>query len=225
MMPMPSVPEGLSVGGQPIWADIAFWVFAVCSVGFGYRVFKSQSMVRATLALLGSFANVGAIILLMAANYLGVALIFMMTVEMTVMVLFMVAFMMNPAGLNPMQMVHQPKVAACAGWVTFIAGGGLAAFADLPRRSLSGIGDPTAALGTELLGDSMLVFETVGVTLLATMVGAVVLSSKRSRFGAQSGDEGSLPPMLDPVLGIYPEGVLPRPASGEHSMDMGSGAG
>ena len=41
-MPMPSVSEGLSVGGQPIWADIAFWVFAACSVGFGYRVFKSQ---------------------------------------------------------------------------------------------------------------------------------------------------------------------------------------
>ena len=31
----------------------------------------------------------------------------MMAVEMMVMALFMVMFMMNPAGLNPMQMVHQ----------------------------------------------------------------------------------------------------------------------
>ena len=45
-------------------------------------------------------------------------------------------------------------------------------------------------LGIELLGDSMLIFETAGVTLLATMVGAVVLSSRSGRFGAA--DEGSL---------------------------------
>jgi NADH:ubiquinone oxidoreductase subunit H len=39
----------------------------------------------------------------------------MMIGEMMIMVMFMVAFMMNPAGLNPMSMVHQPRVAAGAG--------------------------------------------------------------------------------------------------------------
>ena len=49
-------------------------------------------------------------------------------------------------------------------------------------------------LGIELLGDSMLVFESAGVALLATMIGAVVLSSRSGRYGAA--DAGSLPPPL-----------------------------
>lgn len=216
----------LSVDGRPVWVVVAFWAFAVAAVGCGYRVFRTQSMVRATLALLGSFVNVGAIMLLMAANYLGFALIFMMTVEMTVMILFMVAFMMNPAGLNPMEMVHQPKIAAGAGWLTFIAGSALSLTGEFPRRVAVGTVDPTAALGNELLGDSMLVFETVGVTLVATMIGAVVLSSRRNRFGDDAGDSGSLPPSLDPVDGGYPEGVLPEPGGGmDHDHYMHTGAG
>ena len=212
---------GLSVDGRPGWVVVAFWVFAVGAVGCGHRVFRTQSMVRATLLLLGSFVNVGAIMLLMAANYLGFALIFMMTVEMTVMIVFMVAFMMNPAGLNPMQMVHQPRVAAVAGSVTFAGGVAIAVLGDFPRRRVVDLGDPTAALGSELMGGSMLVFETVGVTLLATMVGAVVLSSSRNRFAAGAGvaDEGSLPPVLDPATGAYPTGVL----AGDDASDGGAG--
>ena len=42
----------------------------------------------------------------------------------------------------------------------------------------------------------MLVFETAGVTLLATMVCAVVLSSSRGRFG--DGYDGSVAPPLEP---------------------------
>jgi len=42
----------------------------------------------------------------------------------------------------------------------------------------------------------MLIFETAGVTLLATMVGAVVLSSRPGRFG--DSDAGAVPPGLQP---------------------------
>ena len=37
------------------------------------------------------------------------------------MAIVMVMFMMNPAGLNPMVMVHQNRVAAIAGVVAFLA--------------------------------------------------------------------------------------------------------
>src|SRR3546814_18148108 len=50
--------------------------------------------------------------------------------------------------------------------------------------------------GVELLGNSMLIFETAGITLLATMVGTVILSSRSGRYGPA--DEGSLPPPLTP---------------------------
>lgn len=172
-----------------------FWVLAATAVVTGWRVFRTDSMVRASFSLLASFVAVGAIMLMLSAPYLGFATIFMMAVEMLVMALFMVMFMMNPAGLNPMNMVHQHAFAVGAGVVTF---GGLAALAlaaDLPARPAPDTGDPIARLGRELLSDSMLVFESAGVTLLATMICTVVLSSRSGRFGAA--DTGSRPPPLE----------------------------
>ena len=178
------------------WIDLAFYVLAGIAVVSGWRVFRTDSMVRASFLLLLSFLAVGAVMLLLGAIYLGVALFFMMAVEMLVMALFMVMFMMNPAGLNPMNMVHQPRLAAAAGGVAFVALAGMALVADFPERTPAANADVVRALGTELLGDSMLVFESAGVALLATMIGVVVLSARTGRFGPS--DEGSCPPGLVP---------------------------
>jgi len=176
--------------------DVAFYCLAAIAVYSGWRVFRTDSMVRASFLLLLSFLAVGAIMLLLGAVYLGVALFFMMAVEMMVMALFMVMFMMNPAGLNPMSMVHQPRLAAGAGGVAFVALAGMALVADFPEPATAVTADPVADLGTELLGDSMLVFESAGVALLATMIGVVVLSARTGRFGPA--DDGSRPPGLVP---------------------------
>lgn len=177
--------------------DIAFWVFGAASVWFGWRVFRTDSMVRASFALLASFLNVGAILVLLLAEYLGVALFFMMAIEMSVMALFMVAFMMNPAGLNPMAMVHQHRVAIGAGLVGAVGLATVAVAGTFPDRPITDASGSIRALGTELLGPSMLIFESAGVALLATMIGAVVLSARSSRFGGPA-DEGSAPPPIDP---------------------------
>jgi NADH-quinone oxidoreductase subunit J len=176
--------------------DVAFVVFSAAALVTGFRVFRTDSMVRATFLLLASFLNVGAILVLLSAEYLGTALWFMMTVEMVVMALFMIMFMMNPAGLNPMQMVHQPRVAAIAGAIGALGLWAIALFADFPDRPVDTTASTTRELGTELLGPSMLVFESAGVTLLATMVCAVVLSAARGRFG--DGVTGSVAPPVEP---------------------------
>ncbi len=180
-----------------LWMDIAFWIFSLASIWFGWRVFCADSMVRASFSLLASFLNVGALMILLLAEYLGVALFFMMAVEMTVMVLFMVAFMMNPAGLNPMMMVHRHKLSiafGCGAALLLIA---VAVFGDFPLRPVNNVADSIRLLGTEMLGDSMLIFETAGVALLATMLGAIILSSRSSRFHSPA-DQGSRPPAIDP---------------------------
>jgi NADH-quinone oxidoreductase subunit J len=212
----------VSPAESPLWADVAFWGFAVLAVVCGHRVFRTDSMVRSAFFLLASFLDVGAILVLLAAPYLGVALLFMMTVEMMVMAVFMVAFMMNPAGLNPMNMVHQPRLAAAAGILVFVGGGAVALFGEFPDRPVPTGLDSVASLGHELLGGSMLIFETVGVTLLATMIGAVVLASRRSRFGEEAGDDGSLPPSLDPDGERYPAGVLVAQGDGHGPVDHGA---
>lgn len=208
----------MNLAHPPLVVDIAFWVFAVAAIGCGWRVFETDSMVRASFLLLASFANVAAILLLLGGAYLGVALLFMMTVEMMVMAIFMVAFMMNPAGLNPMSMIHQPRLAAAAGWALFAGGVAVAIWGGFPHRTLTPGRSVTAELGTELMGRSMLIFETAGVVLVATMIGATVLSSRRSRFGDEAGDDGSLPPALDPAAdprSAGPAGLGSR-AAGSH---------
>src|SRR3546814_3230738 len=94
-------------------------------------------------------------------------LVLMMAGEMTIMAVFMVMFMMNPAGLNPMTMVHQHRTAVVAGLVSFVALAGVGLVSDFPDRPVDRGQDPTEALGVELLGESMLIFEIAGGTRLA----------------------------------------------------------
>ncbi|WP_166259245.1 NADH-quinone oxidoreductase subunit J [Marinobacter salicampi] len=178
------------------FVDLIFLICGAIAIFSGWRVFCTDSMVRASFFLLISFIAVGVIMLLLGAVYLGVALFFMMAVEMMVMALFMVMFMMNPAGLNPMKMVHQDKFAALAGVVAFFALSAVAVFGDFPDQPRPSDLDPVVTLGKELLGDSMLVFESAGVTLLATMIGVVAMSSHRGRYG--DANAGSRPPGLEP---------------------------
>jgi NADH:ubiquinone oxidoreductase subunit 6 (subunit J) len=172
-----------------------FWLFAAGSVITGYRVFRTDSMVRAAFYLLASFAAVGGIMVLLGAEFLGMVLILMMAGEMLVMAIVMVMYMMNPAGLNPMWMVHQHRVAVAAGLGAFLTLAAIALVADFPDRPTSNPQEATAELGTELLGDSMLVFQSAGVTLLSAMIGAVALTSRRGRYG--DAEEGSEEPPLD----------------------------
>lgn len=51
--------------------DVAFFVCAAVALFTGWRVFRTDSMVRASFLLLLSFIAVGVIMLLLAAEYLG----------------------------------------------------------------------------------------------------------------------------------------------------------
>lgn len=176
--------------------DAAFAVFGSAAVITGYLVFRTDSMVRASFWLLASFANVGLILVMLNARFIGFSVVLMMAGEMSVMAIFMVMLMMNPAGLNPMTMVHQHRASIAAGVITFLALAGVGVLVDFPDDpARQPPADVTAELGVEELGDSMLVFQTAGVTLLATMIGGIAVTSRRGRYGMA--DDGSVPPPVD----------------------------
>jgi len=202
-------------------ADIAFLALSLLAVWAGWRVFRVDSMIRATFWLMTSFIAVGLIGLLLSAPYIGVATVFMMAVEMMVMGLFMVMFMMNPAGLNPMQMVHQHRLSAAAGIIAFTAMTAGVLMTELPSDPVPEEAAAVRDLGIELLNDSMLIFETAGVTLLATMVAAVILSAQSGRFG--DAHDGSVPPGLEP--GGAPAGRVPEEGGGHHAHHQGADGG
>ena len=204
----------------PPLVDLLFWLFGAASLVSAWRVFRADSMMRAAYWLLAAFAGVAGIFLLLGAEFLGFILVLMMAGEMTIMVVFMVMFMMNPAGLNPMTMVHQHRVSIAAGVLAFLGLGAVGLFASFPSAPVAEATWATAELGRELLGESMLAFQTAGVVLLSTMIGALAVASKRGRYG--DADAGSVEPALRPAARQGSAMATPSApgAEGHVSMDM-----
>ncbi len=152
--------------------------FGLAAVWFGVVVFRTHSMVRSALALLFSQTALGALFLSMQAEFLGVLQIMMMATEMSIMAIFMVMFMMDPGGLGEMDMTHQKRLSLAAGFVAFAAAVAAAVFVDW--GPVAGVAPDAAQqthdLGIELLGRSMLIFETAGVTILTAMIAATAVA-------------------------------------------------
>jgi NADH:ubiquinone oxidoreductase subunit 6 (subunit J) len=116
------------------------------------------------------------------------------------MAVFMIAYMMNPAGLMPMAMFHNKRGSLAIAVVTFALLAAGIFLTPWPHRSGTPPHDATRQLGTALMGSQMLTMITVGFTLLATMVGAVVLATRRGRYD-RFGDDLKRRPPSDPVRG------------------------
>ena len=160
-------------------AEILFLAFfGAAAVWFGIVVFRTHSMVRSALALLFSQTAIGAMFLVMQAEFLGVLQIMMMATEMSVMAIFMVMFMMDPGGLGEMDMTHQKRFSLGAGAAGLVAallvvwlGGWAPGASQVPDAARQ-----TELLGLELLGRSMFIFESAGLTILTAMIAATMVA-------------------------------------------------
>jgi NADH-quinone oxidoreductase subunit J len=158
---------------------IAF--FGLAALWFGAMVFRTKSMVRSALSLLASMAALGMLFLALETEFLGVLQIMMMATEMTIMAIFMAMYMMDPGGLAQMEMTHQKWIARAAGVLGGLAAAGLTVFSPwgpiVVRAPATGT--QVFALGIELLGRSMLLFESAGLTILVAMVAATTVAIAR----------------------------------------------
>ncbi|MCQ0090208.1 hypothetical protein DC366_17710 [Pelagivirga sediminicola] len=152
--------------------------FGGAAVWFGVVVFRTHSMVRSALALLFSQTAVGLMFLVMQAEFLGVLQIMMMATEMSVMAIFMVMFMMDPGGLGAMDMTHQKRLSLWAGGIGLGAALAVIWLADWgpAGTDIPGAAQQTEDLGRELLGRSMLIFQSAGLTILTAMVAATMVA-------------------------------------------------
>jgi NADH-quinone oxidoreductase subunit J len=185
------------------WDVAAVCLLGVLSVASGIAVFVVDSMARATFALLGSFLAVAGVLLALDLVYLAVVTALMMTIEMAIMAVFMIMFMMNPAGLMPMTMVHNARGSAVLGAGAFaILAAGIWTI-DWPTRSTQPPGDSTRQLGEALMGSHMLVMLVIGLALFATILAGTVLATARGRYDRFGADLTASRPD-DPVPGGLP---------------------
>jgi NADH:ubiquinone oxidoreductase subunit 6 (subunit J) len=179
---------------------VVFWVLAPLAAASGLMVFRFGSMARATIALLVSFLAAGGLLISLGLGYLGVVVILMMVMEMIIMAVFMIAYMMNPAGLTPMSMTHNKPRARGISVISFLLLAGGIFAAGWPRQVGALPASPTFQLGTALMGSQMLTMITLAFALFATMVAAVVLATARGRYD-RFGDDLKRRPPSDPVRG------------------------
>ncbi len=185
------------------WAVAAVIALGGLSVVAGIAVFVVDSMARATFALLASFLAVTGILVAFDLPYLAFVTALMMTIEMAVMAVFMVMFMMNPAGLMPMTMVHNARGSAVLGAGVFAVLTVGVWTIDWPTRRGEPPADSTMQLGEAIMGSHMLVMLVIGVGLFATIVAGTVLATARGRYD-RFGAELDAPRPDDPVPGGLP---------------------
>ncbi|WP_326701392.1 NADH-quinone oxidoreductase subunit J [Streptomyces sp. NBC_01754] len=181
-------------------STVLLWVLGALALTGGVLVFTLNSMARVTFALLGSLVCVGGVVTVLGLPYLGVVIVLMMVMEMVIMAVFMIAYMMDPAGLMPMSMLHNKRGALCVSGAVFA---GLLAGIFLvpwPERTGTRPADTTFQVGVALMEDQMLTMVTLGFVLLATMVGTTVLATRRGRYD-RFGDDLDRRPAEDPAGG------------------------
>lgn len=205
-VPSPAVPFVAVLSAAPSalvpapLSTVLFAVLGVLALVCGALVFRVDSMARATFALLASLVCVGGEVVVLGLPYLGVVVVLMMVMEMVIMAVFMVAYMMNPAGLMPMSMVHNPRGSLAISVAVFLALAAGIFAVPWPRRAGTRPGDTTFQLGMALMGEQMLTMITLGLALLATMVGATLLATGRGRYD-RFGDDLDRRPARDPAGG------------------------
>ena len=179
--------------------DVLFVLFALAATASGFAVFRVASMARATFALAVSFVCVGAVMLLLDLDYLGLITILMMVMEMSIMAVFMIMYMMNPGGLMPMSMFHNKAGAMTMAVGSFVVLAAGALLVPWPQRQGAPPADVTLQLGEGIMGTKMLVMLTISPVLLATIVGSLVLAAARGRYDRFGDDLDQ--PADDPVPG------------------------
>ncbi|MCH0542460.1 NADH-quinone oxidoreductase subunit J [Streptomyces sp. MUM 203J] len=175
-------------------------VLGVSAVAFGVLVFTLDSMARVTFALMASLVCVGGVTTVLGLPYLGVVIVLMMVMEMVIMAVFMIAYMMNPAGLAPMSMLHNKRGASAVAGTVFTALVAGILLVPWPEHVTARPEDTTFQVGRALMAEQMLTMIILGFVLLATMVGSTVLATRRGRYD-RFGDDLGRRPAKDPAGG------------------------
>jgi NADH-quinone oxidoreductase subunit J len=156
--------------------EIAFYMFGVVCAIAGLFVVGSRNIVHAALYLVGVLAGVGAIYLVLGAEFVGWTQILIYVGAIVVLILFGIMLTKAPIGGLALDNAQRPLAAVVA----------LATFAGLTYLIWHTFGDKriavapvrTAQVGSAIFRDYVLPFEAVSVLLLAALVGAIVLARR-----------------------------------------------
>ena len=157
-----------------------FYTFACLTVIFSLMVIILKNPIASGLSLIASFFCVSAIFVLLHAAFMGMIQILIYTGA--IMVLFLYVMMLlnlehpdSPKGFRK----YSKWLWLFAIPILFFLGKSLLNVTELSERSHPDTFGSIASVGNLLLGRYVFAFEAVSFVLLASMIGVVVLTSKR----------------------------------------------
>ena len=161
--------------------DTAFAATALVAVAGGLLAVTTRHVVHAALWLVVALLGVAGSLLVLGAEL--VALVLVLVYVGAVVVLLLFAVMLTRAPIGASSDLDRSR------WPAFLVGGGSAAalallLVDAYRWTRVDVDDAPAGtaeqVGTEIFRQWVLPFEVLSVLLLAALVGAIVVSSRRA---------------------------------------------
>ena len=166
--------------------NLFFYAIAAVIVFSAVRVVTSQNVVHAALYLVGVLANVAAIYVLLAAEFVAATQV--LVYIGAIIVLFLFGIMLTRAKIGRDQdLTHDSWYGAAATAVLLFAVMAYALidafeWSDTPlpadTRIASVNGSNTATVSDSIFSQYLVPFEAISVLLLAALVGAIVLARK-----------------------------------------------
>ncbi len=155
------------------------WIFAILGITgsvAALRLVTSRNVVHAALYLVVTLASVGAVYLLLAAEFVAWVQVLIYVGAIVVLLLFSLMLTRAPIGREALDN-QQRGVAALVG-VGILAGLVLLIQDAFSGQELELAPSFTASIGNELFSTYVLPFEVVSFVLLAALIGAIVLARR-----------------------------------------------
>jgi NAD(P)H-quinone oxidoreductase subunit 6 len=163
-------------------AQIIFWLMATLTVASAIITAFSRNIVYSAFALLGAFAGVVGIYILLAADFVAMVQIFVYIGGILVLTIFAVMLTQGIGDVN----VSNRAVGTIPALATTLIIGAVMLYATLKTPWYTAKAALTAApttygIGNAFLDAYVLPFELASLVLLAALIGAVVISRQEVR--------------------------------------------
>ncbi len=161
--------------------QLVFYLLAALTVGSACFVAFSRNIVYSTFALLGAFAGVVGIYVMLAADF--VAMVQLLVYVGGILVLTIFAVMLTQ-GISDVT-VSNRAAGVVPSLITVVLVGAVMLFAVIRtpwhQAKVGPIEPTTYGIGNAFLGDYVLPFEVASLVLLAALIGAIVISRHETR--------------------------------------------
>ena len=168
--------------------QLAFYVMSAIILAGALAMIMARSLVRSVIWMVVSFVGVGALFIMLGAEFVGAVQIIVYAGGIVVLFLFVI-MLVNLGDLQRMEYLQRQWLPAVLLVCLLLAelgfmvwGGAVDTPAPSPEQleaTLRGLGGNTETVGMVLYTEYILPFEVVSVLLLVAMIGAIYLAKKQ----------------------------------------------